>query len=117
MQKVGRGEGKSLLKYLKYGVIALVIITVLICVLLIFGIIKVFELLFPLIGGFFVATTEMMQNVPEPEVIKQVASGEMRNVIMTAPVLSSDISQIVDTVLQKAERARGIFEKYQELLP
>ncbi len=117
LQKIGRGEGKSILKYLKYGVIALFIFTVLILGLLIFGIIKFFELFFPFIGESFVATTEILQNVPESQVIVQVASEEMRNMIKMAPIMQGDAGQVVDGVLQKVEQAKNTFEKYQELLP
>ncbi len=117
LQKIGRGEGKSILKYLKYGVIALFIFAIFILGLLVFGIIKFFEFLFPIIGGSFVATTEILQNVPESQVIVQVASEEMRNIIKMAPIMQGDAGQVVDGVLQKVEQAKNTFEKYQELLP
>jgi hypothetical protein len=117
LQKVGRGEGGSLLKYLKYGALFLVLLLVLFVVLAVFLLVKVVELLLPILGGFFGATADMVQTATSPQVIEQVASGEIREIINMVPSIPSEATETVDTLLQKAESVKGTFERFENLLP
>ena len=117
IQKVGRGEGKSLLRYVKYGALFLVLLLVLFIVLVVFIFVKVVELLLPILGGFFGVTTEMVRTATSPQVVEQVANREVRELMQMVPSIPSEIGQVTNDLLQKAESVKGTVERFQNLLP
>ena len=119
LQKVGKGEGRSLLKYLKYGAVLLVLLTLLVVGMIIFLLVKVIELSLPVLGGLFGATADVVRTgvSVSPQVIEQAASGDFKEIVNMVPSVPPEAAEAAGTLLQKAESVKGTFERFENLLP
>jgi hypothetical protein len=117
--KFRRGEGGSLLRYLKYGALFIALLLVLFIVLAVFIFVKVVELLLPILGGFFSATVDVVRTgvSVSPQVIEQAASGDFKEIVNMVPSVPPEATEVVGNLLQKAEEAKGTLERFQNLLP